>query len=62
MKLFLTFVLPFAWVAFYPASHFVGGEEFRLVSLLTPLVGAATFGLGYLVWSRGIRRYASTGS
>jgi ABC-2 type transport system permease protein len=58
----LTFVLPFAWVAFYPAAWFVGGPEYQRVALFTPLVGSATFGLGYLVWSRGIRRYASTGS
>ncbi len=62
VKLFLTFVLPFAWVAFYPSTWFVGGPAFRMTALLTPLVGGLTFGLGYLVWSRGISRYASTGS
>ena len=62
VRYFLTFVLPFAWVAFYPATWFVGGEAVRRLALLTPLVGLVTFGLGYLVWSRGIRKYASTGS
>ena len=62
VRIFLTFVLPFAWVAFYPATWFVGGPEYHRVALFTPLVGLVTFGLGYLVWSRGISRYSSTGS
>jgi ABC-2 type transport system permease protein len=62
VRIFLTFVLPFAWVAFYPATWFVGGPDFQRTALLTPLVGLITFGVGYLIWIRGIRRYASTGS
>lgn len=62
VRLLLTFVLPFAWVAYYPSTWFVGAEEFRRIALLTPVVGAVTFGLSYLVWTRGMRRYTSTGS
>ncbi len=62
IRMLLTFVLPFAWVAFYPAAWFVGTDEFRRLALLTPVVGVLTFGLAYLVWTRGTRRYASTGS
>lgn len=62
VRMLLTFVLPFAWVAFYPATWFVGGDEFRGFALLTPLVGTAVFGIGYTVWRLGIRRYSSTGS
>jgi ABC-2 type transport system permease protein len=62
VRLFLTFVLPFAWVAFYPAVYFVGTEEFRRFSFFTPVVGVLTFGLAYAVWSRGLRQYTSTGS
>ena len=62
VRALLTFVLPFAWVAFYPAAWFIGGEEFRLLALLTPLVGILTFTLAYVVWTRGSRRYTSTGS
>jgi ABC-2 type transport system permease protein len=62
VKLLLTFVLPFAWVAFYPAAWYVGGPQWERVALLTPLVGGLTFGLGYWTWVRGVRRYTSTGS
>jgi len=62
VRIFLTFVLPFAWVAFYPATWFIGGPEYQRIALLTPLVGLISFSLGYLVWTRGIARYASTGT
>lgn len=62
IRIFLTFVMPFAWVAYYPSTWFIGGEDFRSVALFTPLVGTAVFGLAYAIWSRGIRRYSSTGS
>ncbi|MEN8008560.1 MAG: ABC-2 family transporter protein, partial [Candidatus Krumholzibacteriota bacterium] len=38
VRIFLTFVLPFAWVAFFPATWFLGSEEFSRLALLTPLV------------------------
>jgi ABC-2 type transport system permease protein len=62
VRMFLTFVLPFAWVAFYPATYFIGTSEFHRVSYFTPLVGGLVFMLAYTIWKRGLRRYASTGS
>ncbi len=62
VRILLTFVLPFAWVAYYPATWFIGGEGFRPVAALTPLVGLIVFGGAVLVWTRGVRNYTSTGS
>ncbi len=62
IRIFLTFVLPFAWVAFFPAAWFLGSEEFGRLALLTPLVGLIVFGGSLLIWQRGVRNYASTGS
>lgn len=62
VRFFLTFVLPFAWVAFYPATWFIGSEEFARWAWFTPLVGAIVFGGAVLIWSRGVRNYSSTGS
>ena len=62
IRLFLTFVLPFAWVAFYPAAWFVGDDRFRRLAFFTPLVGIVVFSLAYTIWKRALRRYASTGS
>jgi ABC-2 type transport system permease protein len=62
IRFFLTFVLPFAWVAFFPATYFLGSEEFGRIALMTPLVGLVVFGGSILIWQRGVRNYASTGS
>jgi len=62
IRIFLTFVLPFAWVAFFPATWFLGSDEFSRLALLTPLVGLVVFGGSLLIWQRGVRNYASTGS
>jgi ABC-2 type transport system permease protein len=62
VRIFLTFVLPFAWVAFYPAAWFVGGPELAKVALATPLVGVLVFTGAALMWRRGVRNYVSTGS
>jgi ABC-2 type transport system permease protein len=62
VRIFLTFVLPFAWVAFFPATWFLGSEEFGRLALLTPLVGLVVFGGSVLIWRRGVKNYASTGS
>jgi ABC-2 type transport system permease protein len=62
VQLFLTFVLPFAWVAYMPAAWFVGGPDLRRWALLTPLVALLAMGLCYATWRAGLRRYASTGS
>ena len=61
VRVFLTFVLPFAWVAFYPATWFIGGG-LHWLALLTVPVGIIVFGGAVLMWHRGVHRYSSTGS
>ena len=62
VQVFLTFVLPFAWVAYMPATWFVGGPDVRQWALLTPLVALILAMVAYSIWRTGLRRYASTGS
>lgn len=62
IRIFLTFVLPFAWVAFFPATWFLGSEGYGQLALLTPLVGLIVFGGSVVIWQRGVRNYSSTGS
>lgn len=62
VRVFLTFVLPFAWVAFYPATWFIGGTEFPWLALLTVPVGVIVFAGAVLIWHRGAANYTSTGS
>jgi len=66
IRALLTFVVPYAFVNFYPAAYFLNKSDdmlfFPALQYATPLVGVILFLLAYKVWSIGIRRYESTGS
>lgn len=62
VQAFLVFVLPFAWVAYMPATWFVGDPEAARWALLTPLVAVVTVSLSLMIWRAGLRRYESTGN
>lgn len=62
----VTFLLPLAFVNWYPALYVLGREDpFGLPGWLqaaSPLAALAMAGLAALGWRAGIRRYRSTGS
>ncbi len=65
VQIILTFILPYAFVNYYPAQYFLGKEEYLfhpLFQYLTPLVGVLFFTLAYFLWKLGINNYQSTGS
>jgi ABC-2 type transport system permease protein len=62
----LTFVIPIGFISFYPASALLDLDTaFHLpgpLVLLSVLAGLLVFGLGVAVFTRGLRRYESSGS
>ncbi len=62
IKLLLTWVLPFAFVGFYPAAYFLDRDTFLPYALLTPAVGAVFLTAGILFWNWGVRKYRGAGS
>jgi ABC-2 type transport system permease protein len=58
----LSWVVPFGFVTFYPATHFLGRSAFRTLCYATPLVAAGFALLCAGVWTLGVRGYRSTGS
>jgi ABC-2 type transport system permease protein len=65
IQVLLTFVLPYAFINFYPAQVFLGKNDslfVPMVSYLTPVMGALCFFLAYRFWEFGLRAYQSTGS
>ncbi|MBN2353682.1 MAG: ABC-2 family transporter protein [Spirochaetales bacterium] len=61
-QIVFVFVIPYAFVAYMPVNHLLHSPDVSPEWFLTPLVGAAVFGIGCLVWSLGVRRYNGTGT
>jgi ABC-2 type transport system permease protein len=62
VRVIISWVIPFAFAAFYPASHFLREHEYRAFAILTPVVAAITMAGAMAVFTIGTRRYRSTGS
>lgn len=62
----LTFILPFAFMNFYPVSALLGKAIPKgypgILPYLSPVVGALAFALSILLWNWGLKHYKSTGS
>ncbi|MCX7774280.1 MAG: ABC transporter permease, partial [Clostridia bacterium] len=58
----LTFVVPFAFTAFIPASWFLGKETFFYGVIATVICAIVFFTIGYSVWNVGIKKYESAGN
>jgi ABC-2 type transport system permease protein len=57
-----TYLIPMAFVAFYPAQVFLRPSELPVLAFFSPLVGIGMFILAYWVWTRGVNRYTGTGT
>lgn len=60
--LLLTFVIPYGFASFYPASHLLGRDVAPALAWGAPLVAAALLFIGLRVWRFGLRHYSSTGT
>jgi len=61
----ITFVFPYAFIAYYPTLHFfqLDVERFpRFFAYLTPLVALVSTVIAVAFWSFGLRHYQSTGT
>ena len=61
-KLIFTFVIPIAFIAYYPSLVVLRPTSVPLLSWLSPLIGLAFFYLSYKFWVLGARKYDGTGS
>ena len=62
IKLLLSWVVPFGFAAFYPSARFLGHDEYASYFFAMPFVAVAFLSLAVVVWNRGVKNYASTGS
>jgi ABC-2 type transport system permease protein len=62
LQAILLWVVPFAFVAFVPATHFLARESFAWYVRLLPVVALVAGAIGATCWTLGVRHYESTGS
>lgn len=66
IRLLLTFVLPVAFVTYYPVQRLLQKNEFlgmpEYFQFGAPFVAIVMLSLGYVLWRLGLRHYHSTGS
>ena len=61
----ITFVFPYAFIAYYPTLHFFQVEVEilpRVFAYLTPVVALVSTAIAVAFWSFGLRHYQSTGT
>ena len=61
-RIVFTFVIPIAFIAYYPSLVVLRPTSVPLLSWLSPLIGLAFFYLSYRFWLLGARKYDGTGS
>ena len=62
VRALITYVIPFAFTAYYPASYFLTGENGLFCIGGTVIAGSVLFAAALFVWNRGIKAYESAGS
>ncbi len=65
-RVLVTCVIPVAFINYYPARWLLGktvpGDPWYFLSFLSPVVTVALLALSALIWTKGLKRYGSTGS
>ncbi len=61
VQVLLSWIIPFSFAAFYPATPWLKAKEFYVFAAITPVMGAACLAAAMGLFERGTRRYASTG-
>jgi ABC-2 type transport system permease protein len=61
IRILLTWLIPYGFVSFYPASYLLGRDLGPMV-WLSPVVATVFVVLAYRIWLFGLRHYSGTGS
>lgn len=64
IQILLTFLLPYAFINYYPSQMFLGKQELlpSVFQYLTPFIGVVLFWASYQFWKKGLEAYQGTGS
>ncbi len=62
IQFILRWVVPFGFVAFYPATHFLNRPGFEFFCYFTPCMAIVVATFALISWKFGVSKYASTGN
>ncbi len=62
IKNIITYIIPFAFTAYYPASYILRGANPWFCFGVGSIIAAVLLTLSILLWNRGLRAYESAGS
>lgn len=62
LKFIFTFIIPIAFISFYPSTLFLRQGNVPVLAYFSPVVGVAFFLIAYFVWMKGAGKYSGTGS
>lgn len=60
VKILITMILPFAFVAYYPTASYLGFEPYMIY--LSPVIAIIIWIIAVKVWNLALRKYRSTGT
>lgn len=61
-RFIFTFVIPIAFIAYYPSIVILRPDDIPVLSYVSPVVGIVLFYLSYKFWMHGAYKYDGTGS
>ena len=61
-RFIFTFLIPIAFIAYYPSQVILRPDEVPLLSWISPFIGCIFFYPSYKFWMYGATRYSGTGS
>ena len=61
-RFIFTFLIPIAFIAYYPSLVVLRPDSVPILSWLSPLIGIAFFFISYKIWMKGATKYSGTGS
>ena len=61
-KFIFTFIIPIAFIAYYPSLVVLRPDEIPILSWLSPVIGIVFFFISYKIWMKGAMSYSGTGS
>lgn len=62
IRVIFTFIIPVAFMAYYPSLEFINGKQPVFLTYFTPIYGIIFFYASYRFWMKGATRYNGTGS